>query len=140
MGGMKDAASVFGRRESLDPALQKGQQSKVPKFTSGTVSPIFDRLELGQLLDSHADKLVVLMCKSSHCKPCHKFNRKYQYLAARFQDAVLCTILGDLHRDNRALMIEWKVKATPTFRLYRNKELLTQFSGRGRLLLLLLVV
>lgn len=85
--------------------------------------------QLDGILAESGNKLVVCMCKSTHCRPCQKFLPTYLELQDRFSDAVLLQVTGDSSPDMRKLMRKWEVKTTPTFRLYRGGELVETLSG-----------
>lgn len=86
----------------------------------GTVYSLTNPAEVDAALNDHKDKLVVIMCKASHCKPCKTFMTTYNRMAAQLQDSVLLDITGDSSPDTKKLMVDWGVKSTPTFRFYRN--------------------
>mmetsp|Transcript_27599 Transcript_27599/g.70307 ORF Transcript_27599/g.70307 Transcript_27599/m.70307 type:complete len:175 (-) Transcript_27599:537-1061(-) len=109
---------------SVDPQAKTGLDWKPGKIVS-----VHGPADLDQVLKEHNGKLCVLMCKASHCKPCMKFLTTYRSLAERFSDAVLMTITGDETPDTRKMMMERKVKVTPTFFLYRNGATLHTLTG-----------
>ena len=55
----------------------------------------------------------------------------YHELAERFADSVLLDVVGDESPLTKKMMVEWKVKVTPTFRIYRGAELLENVTGTG---------
>lgn len=81
------------------------------------------------LLKDSDGKLVIVMCKAKTCRPCKMFSRKYARFAEQFGDTVFAEIVGDESKETRQMMIQWQVKATPTFRYLRNGELVATTSG-----------
>lgn len=81
------------------------------------------------MLDRFSDKLVVLMCKASHCKPCKRFAPTYQRMAELMPDTVLLEIMGDETQDTKKWMIGLGIKVTPTFRMYRGGEMVSSLTG-----------
>eukprot|EP00955_Chlamydomonas_euryale_P033412 347701-Chlamydomonas_euryale.AAC.8 len=69
--------------------------------------------------------------QSMALKPCKAYMPTYAQLAERFKDSVFVTIVGNASPELRQLMKKWQVKATPTFRIYRDGENVDQFSGTG---------
>ncbi|KAG2445683.1 hypothetical protein HXX76_000291 [Chlamydomonas incerta] len=69
------------------------------------------------------------MCKSSHCKPCKAFMPKYQRMAEILSDSLLLELTGDHSAETKKLMVSWGVKSTPTFRMYRNGEMVATTTG-----------
>lgn len=96
---------------------------------AGAVLAVHSPAQLSAMLAAHADQVLVLQCKSSKCRPCKAFAPKYAHIADVFQDCVFAEITGDESPENRALMKEWAIKSTPTFRLYRNGALVASASG-----------
>lgn len=81
------------------------------------------------MLNQHPDQLAVLMCKSKACRPCKMFLRKYMRLAERFPEVLMLDIYGDESPGTRKSMMEWQVKVTPTFRMYRGTDLVDISTG-----------
>jgi len=57
------------------------------------------------------------------------FRKKYVRLAAGFRDVIFLEVFGDDTSQLRKLMMEFNVKATPTFRIYKEGELMTTVVG-----------
>ncbi|KAL4419546.1 hypothetical protein ABPG77_006877 [Micractinium sp. CCAP 211/92] len=85
--------------------------------------------EFQAILDANKDKMVVLMCKATHCRPCKLFAKKYAMAAMQYSDAVFTQIMGDENKANRSMMIENKVKVTPTFIIYRGGQKVHSHGG-----------
>lgn len=79
-------------RPSIDPLASLPRPTT---FTPGNVFTVSSADELQTMLDRFGDKLVVLMCKASHCKPCKRFAPTYQRIAQQMPDTVLLEIMGD---------------------------------------------
>lgn len=82
-----------------------------------------------QLIAANPEKLVVLMCKANGCRPCKQFRPKYLQLASLYPDAIFCEVVGDRNETTRNLMRSLKVRATPTFIMHRNNEVIHTHSG-----------
>jgi len=91
----------------------------------GTVSRIFGREELETVLEEFRHHLVVLKCKAKYCRPCKVFAKKYLRFAEEFSDVLFLEIVGDENKQTRLMMMEFEVKATPTFRYYLDGECVT---------------
>lgn len=85
--------------------------------------------ELDAILSAYPERLVVLQCKASSCRPCKMFARKYGRLAAATPDAVFLVITGDESAETRAMMMAMKVRVTPTFFVYRGGEIVKTATG-----------
>jgi thioredoxin-related protein len=57
------------------------------------------------------------------------FARKYATAARQYSDAVFLEIFGDESKATRQMMIDWKVKVTPTFVLFRDGQLVHNHGG-----------
>jgi thioredoxin-related protein len=57
------------------------------------------------------------------------FRTKFVKLAAHYNEAIFCEILGDRSESTRNLMRSLKVRATPTFVFFRNGENIHMHSG-----------
>eukprot|EP00897_Mesotaenium_endlicherianum_P004249 jgi/Mesen1/3852/ME000207S02867 len=85
--------------------------------------------EFEKAITDAGDKLVVLDISTKTCGPCKLIYPKLVKMSEEYPDAVFLKILGDYDSDTRALMREWKVRAVPLFRFYRNGEQIHQHSG-----------
>lgn len=88
----------------------------------------------GILTTMKQDKLVVLQCGFSHCRPCKKFEGPYEAVARNYPDVSFLKVMGDstpatahLCRDILA------VQSTPDFRIYRGDKLVTHFTGANKI-------
>lgn len=125
-------ASALADRQmnSLDPlSAEWSSEEHVP----GQVWTVHSPQQLQEVLDKHAQQLVVLMCKSKTCRPCKTFMKKYMAVAQRYQDVLLLQIFGDESADTRKLMVTMKVKMTPTFELYRGGGSIGRVTGVSEL-------
>ncbi|PRW20350.1 Thioredoxin H2-2 [Chlorella sorokiniana] len=85
--------------------------------------------EFEDKLAANKDKMVVLMCKATHCRPCKLFSKTYAAAARQYKDGLFMEIMGDESKATRQMMINWKVKVTPTFIIFRNGEKVHQHGG-----------
>eukprot|EP00798_Chlamydomonas_sp_ICE-L_P023646 gene23646-9175_t len=116
-------------RPSLDPMEAK---SDAP-FKFGTVYRVHNDKEVKDLIAEQKGHTVVVMCKSSHCKPCKAYMSTYYEMATdRFPDTAFCDIIGDQSPETRKTMMDWKVKATPTFFIYVDGELTSTLAGKEK--------
>ncbi|KAG1670758.1 hypothetical protein FOA52_013985 [Chlamydomonas sp. UWO 241] len=90
--------------------------------------PVHSEKQLDEFKDQPG-KLCVTMCKSTHCRPCKKFQATYIELAERFPDCFLLEVTGDESPELRKLMMKWQVRSTPTFFIYRGGEALETVTG-----------
>ena len=66
----------------------------------------------------------------TYCKPCKAFAKKYQDFAERFNGARFIKVFGNENKDMTVLCRdELKVKSTPTFYFFRNKEQVHMHTG-----------
>lgn len=86
LGGHKQQQATT---KSVDPAAASSV------YTPGNLLAIHSPADVDRVLADNRDKLVVVQCKSSHCKPCKAFAKKYMELAGVFKDSVLAEITGD---------------------------------------------
>lgn len=114
-------------RTSLDPSrpLQFSLDTYVPGFPMS----VHSQEDIDIVLEKFKDKLVVIECKSSHCRPCKAFVRKYTRLAEQFPDCVFLELVGDESRDTLKLMVQWQIKSTPTFRIYWEGKHMLSYIG-----------
>ena len=107
--------------------VAKKKKLTPPSFSSPT--QIHGPEELDAILSAYPERLVVLQCKASSCRPCKMFARKYGRLAAATPDAVFLVITGDESAETRAMMMAMKVRVTPTFFVYRGGEIVKTATG-----------
>jgi hypothetical protein len=67
-------SGAMGARQSLDPMAASWADEQ---WAPGRLLTVKSSAQWEALLREHADKLVVLMCKSHSCRPCKMFTRKY---------------------------------------------------------------
>ncbi|KXZ47389.1 hypothetical protein GPECTOR_35g827 [Gonium pectorale] len=97
--------------------------------TPSRYGQVYTPAEVEAVLTEHKDRLVVVMCKASHCKPCKTFMPKYSRMAELLSDSVLLSLTGDHSAETKKLMVEWGIKSTPTFRVYRGGEVVGTVTG-----------
>uniref|UniRef100_A0A383VHJ7 Thioredoxin domain-containing protein n=1 Tax=Tetradesmus obliquus TaxID=3088 RepID=A0A383VHJ7_TETOB len=117
------------KRGSLDPMFQKQAGDGTPTWESGKLLLVSSPEQFDEIVETHRERLVVLMCKSHSCRPCKMFTRKYMSIAQRFPEVVCCELYGDETPETRKMMIRLQVKVTPTFRMYRQHESVNVVTG-----------
>ncbi|XP_002971310.2 thioredoxin isoform X1 [Selaginella moellendorffii] len=85
--------------------------------------------ELEEFIRTVRDKLVVLDISTKTCGPCKFIFPKLVKLSEDYPDAVFLKINGDYDSETRALMRKWKIRAVPTFRFFKNGEMVHSHSG-----------
>jgi len=88
--------------------------------------------EFNQVLDDAdgTDQMTVLMVGVTYCKPCKAFTKKYADFAERFSAARFIKVFGNENKDMTILCRdELKVKSTPTFYFFRNKDQVHMHTG-----------
>ncbi|PNH10892.1 Thioredoxin H2-1 [Tetrabaena socialis] len=118
--------TVADARPSIDPMANKPRPAAA---SPGTVYSAITPAEVEATIQANKERLVVVMCKSSHCKPCKRFMPKYSRMAELLSDSVLLDVVGDRNVDTKKMMMDWGVKSTPTFRMYRGGELVGTSTG-----------
>lgn len=113
---------------SPDPATIE-DVGVLDRIVRGKVNLITSPQELKEVLNEYKDTAVVLKCKAKSCRPCMAFRKPYVRLAESNPDALFLEILGDASAENRRLMIDYNVKATPTFRIYKENECVDKVVG-----------
>lgn len=80
--------------------------------------------------ESTSGRLVMLEVGFTYCKPCRKFEPTYHAFAERFTDARFLRINGNENSEMVTLGRDiLKVRTSPSFYLFRNKEIVYQVSG-----------
>ncbi|EEH55457.1 uncharacterized protein MICPUCDRAFT_60148 [Micromonas pusilla CCMP1545] len=99
---------------------------------SSSVEIIHTMEEFNQVLDDAdgTDQMTVLMVGVTYCKPCKAFTKKYADFAERFSAARFIKVFGNENKDMTILCRdELKVKSTPTFYFFRNKDQVHMHTG-----------
>ncbi|GAQ80095.1 hypothetical protein KFL_000460060 [Klebsormidium nitens] len=97
--------------------------------SDGNVVEFFDEETFRKHLHDAGDKLVVVDISTKTCGPCKMIYPKFVEMSEEFTDAVFLKIQGDHDAGTRALMRDWKVRSVPSFRFYRNEELIHSHTG-----------
>eukprot|EP01024_Parvocaulis_polyphysoides_P025483 TRINITY_DN2320_c0_g1_i3.p1 TRINITY_DN2320_c0_g1~~TRINITY_DN2320_c0_g1_i3.p1 ORF type:complete len:212 (-),score=18.93 TRINITY_DN2320_c0_g1_i3:276-911(-) len=105
------------------------ETSNIEDYVPGKVYQINSPLDLDEFLGQYSDELIVLMCKARTCRPCRAFTKKYMKFAESHKKVVFLEVFGDDSMDNRRLMVKLKVTGTPTFKFFRNGEVVHTHSG-----------
>lgn len=103
--------------------------SVLERLRKGRVTLITSPQELQAVLDEHKEAVVVLKCKAKTCRPCMAFRKPYLHIAEDHSEAVFLEIFGDASTENRRMMLDFNVKATPTFRIFKANECVNQVVG-----------
>ena len=94
------------------------------KVTSFESEEEFDRI-----CSEAGDKLVVLDVSTKTCGPCKMIFPYVCEMAGKYDNAVFLKIQGDATMDTRALMKKWGIRSVPTFRFFKNGELIHSHTG-----------
>jgi hypothetical protein len=73
MSSSRPSLDPQSARTSLDPQQKEWDQA----WEAGRLITVKSPEQFEALLQTHSEKLVVLMCKSHACRPCKMFTRKY---------------------------------------------------------------
>ncbi|KAL2645060.1 hypothetical protein R1flu_012647 [Riccia fluitans] len=80
------------------------------------------------IVKSAGEKLVVLDMYTQWCGPCKLILPKIQALAATLRDEVIFCKL-DCNQENKPLAKELGIRVVPTFKIFKNGELVTSITG-----------
>ncbi|MCL7042342.1 hypothetical protein MKW94_002289 [Papaver nudicaule] len=109
---------VFTVKSSLDTAQPVvGQVTEVDKDT-------FWPLVKGAAAE---DKIVVLDMYTQWCGPCKIMAPKFAKLAEKYLDVVFMKL--DCNNENRPLAKELGIKVVPTFKIFKNNEVVKEVTG-----------
>ncbi|KAL3698414.1 hypothetical protein R1sor_012490 [Riccia sorocarpa] len=79
------------------------------------------------IVKSAGEKLVVLDMYTQWCGPCKLILPKIQALAATLDDVIFCKL--DCNQANKPLAKELGIKVVPTFKIFKNGEVVTTITG-----------
>ena len=87
----------------------------------------------GVLVASNVDKVVVVQCGFSYCRPCKKFEASYEQVARNYPQVSFLKVFGDstpaaAHLCKDVLAIQ----STPDFRIFKGATLVRQFTGANK--------
>ncbi|ABO94915.1 predicted protein [Ostreococcus lucimarinus CCE9901] len=87
----------------------------------------------GVLVASNVDKVVVVQCGFSYCRPCKKFEASYEQVARNYPQVSFLKVIGDstpaaAHLCKDVLAIQ----STPDFRIFKGATLVRQFTGANK--------
>lgn len=85
----------------------------------GAVNMIFTADELEETVQKCSDKLVVLMCGLTWCRPCKGISKPYDRFSNFYQQAVFLKMYGNANNSCKSLLMRLKVRSTPSFIFYR---------------------
>lgn len=118
-----------GRRVSSGAPLVCRSAVSPLSDSNGNVSEFESEEEFNTILKDAGDKLVVVDISTKTCGPCKMIYPKLVEMSLAYPDAVFLKINGDTNANTRALMRKWAVRAVPSFRFYRNKNLVHSHTG-----------
>lgn len=78
-------------------------------------------------LEGAGDKLVVLDLYTQWCGPCKLLAPKIEALVDEYPDVVFLKM--DCNQENKTLAKELGVRVVPTFKLFKNKEIIGEVRG-----------
>jgi thiol-disulfide isomerase/thioredoxin len=79
------------------------------------------------VMDSVGTKLVVLDMYTQWCGPCKLIAPKIEALAEEYPDVVFLRL--DCNQENKPLAKQLGVKVVPTFKFFKQKEIIAEVSG-----------
>lgn len=74
------------------------------------------------------NEVVIVDWSASWCGPCKKIAPEYEKLSNEFKSISFFKIDCD-NEEFSGLMTDFKIKSIPTFQIWKNKKLLSSFSG-----------
>ncbi|XP_044497776.1 thioredoxin F-type, chloroplastic-like [Mangifera indica] len=108
--------SIFGVRSSLDTVgLTVGQVTEVNKDT------------FWPIVNAAGDKTVVLDMYTQWCGPCKIIAPKFQELSEKYSDVVFLKL--DCNQENKPLAKELGIRVVPTFKILKDKKVVTEVTG-----------
>lgn len=109
-----------------------GAGSGLLETVEGNVSVIFGPGEMEEALEKNKDKLVVLFCGLTWCRPCKGVARAYERMAQTYDKAVFLKLLGNANMGCKGLFKQFKIRSTPSFLFFRNGELVGTNTGANK--------
>eukprot|EP00879_Flechtneria_rotunda_P022339 GHRR01023569.1.p1 GENE.GHRR01023569.1~~GHRR01023569.1.p1 ORF type:complete len:266 (+),score=106.46 GHRR01023569.1:308-1105(+) len=109
-----------------------GAAGTLLQTVAGDVSVIFTEAELEEALKTHSDKLLVLFCGLTWCRPCKGICRPYEKLAKVYDKAVFIKLFGNANIGCKRLFMKFKIKSTPSFLFFRQGQLLGSCTGSNK--------
>eukprot|EP00878_Enallax_costatus_P006243 GHUV01006546.1.p1 GENE.GHUV01006546.1~~GHUV01006546.1.p1 ORF type:complete len:282 (+),score=101.97 GHUV01006546.1:468-1313(+) len=113
-------------------AWQPGPASLL-QTVAGDVSVIFSEGEVEEALAAHTDKLVVLFCGLTWCRPCKAVARPYEKMASTYSShAVFLKLFGNANMSCKRLFTQFKIRSTPSFLFFREGQLIGTCTGANK--------
>lgn len=110
-----------------------GAASSLLQTVEGNVSVIFSEQELEEALAKNPDKLVVLFCGLTWCRPCKGVGKPYEKLAAQYaKSAVFLKLFGNANAGCKRMFKSFKIRSTPSFLYFRAGELMGSSTGANK--------
>ena len=140
-GGMKEVATAeqftawFARALKLAVAHvhEVHSEDEFNRFVKEWQEKTVNVETTGGTMTDEDGSLVVLECGYTHCRPCMKFEKTYEGVAKKYQDALFLKVLGDACPGAAHLCRDvLEIQGTPEFRFYRGKKLLHVMRGADR--------
>lgn len=129
LAGPSSSRAASRQRKALTKRSAVVSASALGPDGDGNVKPVESREDFDKYVKEAGDKLVVLDIATKTCGPCKFIYPKVVQLSLERTDIVFLKIFGDFNQETRALMREWGVRAVPSFRFYKNGELIHSHSG-----------
>eukprot|EP00882_Tetradesmus_deserticola_P007602 GHRQ01008006.1.p1 GENE.GHRQ01008006.1~~GHRQ01008006.1.p1 ORF type:complete len:193 (+),score=115.77 GHRQ01008006.1:1013-1591(+) len=110
-----------------------GAAASLLETVEGNVSVIFTAEELEEALAKHPDKLVVLFCGLTWCRPCKGVGKPYERLAATYAKSAVCLkLFGNANAGCKQLFKAFKIRSTPSFLYFRAGQLVGSSTGANK--------
>ncbi|KAF6258804.1 hypothetical protein COO60DRAFT_1701175 [Scenedesmus sp. NREL 46B-D3] len=111
-----------------------GAASSLLQTVEGNVSVIFTAEELEEALSNNPEKLVVVFCGLTWCRPCKGVGKPYEKLAATYaKSAVFLKLFGNANAGCKQLFKAFKIRSTPSFLYFRAGELIGSSTGANKI-------
>jgi len=114
------------------PTALSTEDRSILEPVGGLVSIIFTEAELEEVLAKNPDKLAVMFCGLTWCRPCKGVARSYEKLAELYSDAVFLKLYGNANLGCKQLFKHFKVRSTPSFLFFRNGSLVGSCTGANK--------
>ncbi|XP_078441412.1 thioredoxin F-type, chloroplastic-like [Wolffia australiana] len=117
------SSSRFRRRLPI-PTVRSSLDISVPAV--GTVTEVGNDT-FWPIVNAAGDKVVVLDMYTQWCGPCKIIAPKYEGLSKTYTDVVFLKL--DCNHENRPLAKELGIRAVPTFKIFRNGQVVKEVTG-----------
>eukprot|EP00249_Psilotum_nudum_P005709 c19135_g1_i1 orf=253-858(+) len=127
LGDLGCAQLGFGPRPSVAECVRS--RSGYAATVESNVAEMEDVETLQRIIQESGDKMVVINISTKTCGPCKLIYPKFVKMSLEYPNAVFLKVNGDLNKDTRALMKKWDVRAVPSFKFFRNGNLIHSHTG-----------